>query len=199
MRIESNGEQIEIDLSDLEEANTPDPPIRAPHDLVTLDEILGSHVGQESLQEARREFQKELSQEEESVCPCCRSQHRYYHRKLNSGMIRCLAWLARVTEVGTYIHVADNAPRSVMKSSEVSKLRYWGLIVGKPETEDSKWSGYWGITQKGLTFVNDGLAIEDTIILYSGSLVGRGTDMVTYDDCVEDHFDLDELLEAGDM
>lgn len=94
-------------------------------------------------------------------CPCCHQWAQVYYRTINSGMavgaIRLWRWT--VSHGSEYAHL----PSLGRRSSEESKLRYWGLAE-----EDETRAGYWRLTEKGTWWVLGRIKVPHYVRVYDG-------------------------------
>ena len=110
-----------------------------------------------SLAEARTALMADLDITKRPVpCPCCDAPVKLYHRPLGREIAEALVWLCQqwwATPDAEWI-LAKKHPYHRL---HIGKVRYWGLVEQKPNTEDPsmKTVGLWRPTELGLRFVSD--------------------------------------------
>ena len=73
-----------------------------------------------------------------SQCPCCGGFTRFYERRINKTMARCLGWLAHISGPDLdWVEVPKKAPRWLLRSNQLATLRHWNLVE-KQESVESK-------------------------------------------------------------
>lgn len=90
-------------------------------------------------------------------------------------MIRCLAWLYYNTRQGQYIHFNKAAPRPLVISASVGKLKHWTLIEQQPNVDDDSKnkSGYVMITNMGRAWLEKKVEVIKYRYLYNDRCVGQ--------------------------
>lgn len=137
------------------------------------------------------------------VCPVCEGIVKVYRRKLNSTMARQLINLYHLHRRTTvpWIDILSICQETGVSGGDFAKLLHWGLIEAKPHNagdEGKKTSGLWRITKAGTEFVLGMLAVHPAVYLLSGQVVGwDGRHPTTIRQCLGDHFDYNELMEAA--
>lgn len=137
-----------------------------------------------------------------STCPCCGQFAKRYKRKLNSGMAAGLCWLVaeflrRGSIRNLYINVQEDAPRFVMRSNEIHKLRHWGLIEAKPNDHlNRKPMGMWRPTLLGVAFAQNAIEVPTYIFLYNGDLLGTSEETTDIIQALNNKFDYTELMRS---
>jgi hypothetical protein len=131
------------------------------------------------------------------ICPCCNRLVKVYKRKLNSGMAQELInlyYLSRNDEQTEFYHHTKFAKVS---GGELSKLTHWGLVSEKENNEeDKKTSGFWGITEKGIRFVENKVEVEKYIYLLDAELIGYSSDTTNIVESLGNKFNYPELMES---
>jgi len=125
-------------------------------------------------------------------CPCCGQHVKEYKRKLNSGMARDLISLYRKKQEWNH-----REEFSKSRGKEISKLKYWGLVEEKINTNTSKrTSGIWRITSKGIAFVENRMPIEKYVYIYNGYANGFSEEEISITDALKDYFNYNELMKC---
>jgi hypothetical protein len=129
------------------------------------------------------------------ICPCCGRLVKTYKRKLNSSMSQELItlYLLSVNDSKTkYYHHTHFAKVS---SGELSKLKHWGLVCEKNNNSQSKkTSGFWGITEKGILFVQNKITVEKYIYILDAKLISSSKETITITQSLGNKFNYNELL-----
>lgn len=135
-----------------------------------------SFLDRDSLAEARALVLKRRDDPEGITCPCCDQLAKRYKRPLYESMARSLIQLVREwTRTGDWVHVVKVGGRLI--SGDFAKLRYWGLIVGKPkeEGENKRTSGFWKPTELALRFLRGEVRLPSHVFIYDSDLEGVAT------------------------
>jgi len=139
-----------------------------------------------------------------SFCPCCGQFCKLYKRKLNSGMSAALIWIVRRYErERDWINVPRDAPRFVLRTKEYGTTRHWGLLMQKPhdpEDDDgqTKTSGLWKPTEKGIRFVHNRISIPKRVHLYNNQVLGWSEERITIEEALGSPFNYAELMSRGE-
>ncbi len=136
----------------------------------------------ETLEEAKKYLFEHW--EKGARCPACTQQVKLYSRAMHYTMARMLIELYKLdrNHPGEYFHVVkigENISSSITNAGDFAKLRYWGLITAKENTDDAKrTSGLWAITLKGKAFAKNQLRVPARIKLYDSRFYGYDGDEV---------------------
>lgn len=129
-------------------------------------------------------------------CPLCGQNAKMYRRKITSGMARSLIHMHRMAPyVGGqsgWIHVSTIPSRS----RDHAMLAYWGLIEEQLATgvHGGK-AGYWRVTDRGRSFLIQGLKVPKYALVYDGTVQGfDSTDMVDIHAALGTNFYLPDLM-----
>lgn len=131
------------------------------------------------------------------ACPCCNRFGKIYGRKLNNTMLRSFLWLADY-RAGGWVDVPKTAPKYVLRTNQLSTLRWWGLIERR-ENDDpkQKHSGMWRCTELGFRFANNKASIPDEVFTYDGGVV-RKSDRMVYISTIETrNFDYSDVMRTS--
>jgi hypothetical protein len=152
-----------------------------------------------------------------AVCPCCNQLVRTYRRKLNSEMARWLLWLTRTWEQqdkarygstprfgfdrrfeeGTATGVWIDVKQSPVRGGDYAKLLYWKLVEQKPKTDDkkdTKDSGLWRPTHKGLDFVYRRVQVPSHAYVYNSRVLKFESTLIGIEDALGAKFSYAELM-----
>jgi len=104
-----------------------------------------------------------------SNCPCCGQLVKIYRRKLYGQMAYQLILLYKM---GGGFHHIKKLGNPAAGGGDFAKLRYWGLVVEKPNPNDpsKRTSGYWCITLKGIQFVEGNINLPTHCNIYNGQV-----------------------------
>lgn len=118
-------------------------------------------------------------------CPCCEKFAKRYRRSFNQNMASALLWLivAQEEAEGDFVDVPGTAPRWLLRSNQLSTLRWWGLVSRAKKGDDEKgYSGLWRPSLKGIRFATGEISIPGKAITYDGEIEGFEGDYVHVDD-----------------
>lgn len=147
---------------------------------------------EETLSDARARLQARLG--DGLDCPCCGQFAKRYRRKVNAGMVRSLVRIYQSGNASKFEWVY--IPALLLRSSEEGKLAYWGLLEEANEVrDDGGRAGWWRVTPKGQDFLYGKIRIPKYALVYNAECLKLETDeMVTVSDCMNEKFDLTELM-----
>lgn len=129
------------------------------------------------------------------ICPCCGRLVKMYKRKLNSGMAQELIALYALSfnDIETKFYHHTNFAK--VSGGELSKLAHWGLVSEKQNNvEDKKTSGFWGITEKGIDFVENKIRVEKYIFLLDAKLISYSEETTNIIESLGNKFKYPELM-----
>jgi hypothetical protein len=131
-------------------------------------------------------------------CPCCGRWGKVYPRSINETMARSLIWLAKAPEdlPGGWVDVPERGPKWLLRSNQLSTLRWWGLIERR-ESEpdvDEKHSGMWRLTRLGVMFVTGRVEVPKVAHTYDGKVVRMGEKTINIRACFGRRFSYDEVM-----
>jgi hypothetical protein len=152
-----------------------------------------------SLQQARNDW-RETIHGSGGKCPCCNRWGKTYYRNINNTMAKALSWLGSADCISfdsDWVDVPNTAPSWVLRSNQLSTLRWWGLVT-RATREDFKtnWSGLWRITDYGAEFLQGNKAVPKSVFTYNGDVVGTSTEEVYIKDCLKEKFDYGHTMTA---
>ena len=145
-------------------------------------------------------------------CLLCHRPAKVYRRPINSSMALVLIELRnyyRRSPPFRYIHVPTiveglSYPDKIRAAlrGDWPKLRWWGFIVEAPDTflppDGSKSrSGYWCITEYGLSFAEDQAVAYSHVYEYRGEILGWDTDLVSIKNCLKKKFHYQDLMKGA--
>jgi hypothetical protein len=133
------------------------------------------------------------NQKDGCICPCCEQISKIYKRRLNSGMAYELIALYKISIFGEYVH---HSRFSETTGGEISKLRYWGLVIEKPKSDDknTRTSGFWAITEKGIDFVLNKIKVSRHLFLYDAKFLGFSKEETNIIESLGKSFNYEELM-----
>jgi hypothetical protein len=144
-------------------------------------------------------------------CPCCKQYVKIYKRALGSQMARWLIWLVRTWDSRfepSMLKVADNEAwidirLSPVRGGDYAKLLHWGLVQHKLDVlekkngaKDTRDSGFWRPTLKGIDFVNTRIKMPSHVYLYDNIKIGEETTLITIEDALGKKHSYKELMSA---
>lgn len=139
------------------------------------------------------EFRNELRRNGEAICPCCKRFAKVYKRKLSLTTVRQLV-IAYRKYGHQWFHIKEIAMKDVVGMGDFGKLKHWGMVVKKENTDPKKKSsGIWAVTTKGAQFVKNQISIPEYVHIYNGASFRFSGEEITID-MVEGFFDYEELM-----
>jgi hypothetical protein len=145
-----------------------------------------------------RAYMRHAAMRKGSKCPCCGGFVRFYQRRINKTMARCLEWLAATSGPDLlWVNVPKDAPRWLLRSNQLATLRHWKLVEKQEqEKSKSKSSGIWRPTRLGYDWAIGLTEIPEFVVLYKGkTLVCYGPPHRFTEALDSDGFDFDEIME----
>lgn len=138
--------------------------------------------------------------EEGVECPCCERFTRLNKYSFHTGMAKCLILIRRGMEsdqldcgwlrVENYLFSIGHQLRGYH-----SKLKYWGLIEQRENTDTSKaHSGYWRLTSKGSRFISGRMKLPKKVFLFNDTIFGFSDETGDIHDMLNKKFDYAELM-----
>lgn len=128
-------------------------------------------------------------------CPVCDRWGKVYARAINKTMAQALIWLCHNAGENRWVDVPLTAPHWLVRSNQLSTLRWWGLVEKKEnDNPKNKSSGIWRATQLGFDFVTSKVQVPKKVFTYNGDVEGASRDMVYIGDCFFDTFDYQEVM-----
>lgn len=131
-------------------------------------------------------------------CPCCNQFVKLYKRKLNSGMAKTLIRIYKESGDGEkWIPVKEFLrQKKYHNGHDWTLLKYWDLLIEKPKDENTqtKNSGFWKITEKGKSFVENKINLPDRVFIYNNRVLGFSDKEVNIKHCLGAKFNYNEIL-----
>lgn len=185
------------------------------------DELFTGDVAATTLKQAKDWLR--LRANKGARCPCCKQYVKIYKRTLGSQMARWLIWLVRTWEhadkarygstprfsfdrrfeEGTTHGVWVDIRQSPVRGGDYAKLIHWGLVEQKPNDNtkhngavDTRDSGYWRPTFKGIDFVKRSITVPSHVYLYDNIKLDEEKRMITIDDALGKKYSYAELMGA---
>jgi hypothetical protein len=131
------------------------------------------------------------------ICPCCNRLVKIYKRKLNSGMAQELIDLYSLSFNDLETKFYHHTQFAKVSGGELSKLTHWGLVCEKQNTiDDKRTSGFWGITEKGILFVENKISVEKYIYLLDAELISYSKETTNIIESLGSKFNYPELMNS---
>ena len=127
-------------------------------------------------------------------CPTCKQRAQLYKFKMPGPGVCDLIRLYRLTggKIGEFRHVDYFENK---KSRSFCKLRFWGFIIKKSNTDSKKKdSGKWAMTQAGKDFVENNRVALSHALLYNGKCEGFTGKETSVKEAIGHKFDYQELM-----
>jgi hypothetical protein len=159
-----------------------------------------------------------------SICPCCDSQAVLRKRKIASTSARVLLeiyryycedddprWAAyhRQQANSWWVHIPDflsyhperNFREACVRDREYSRLKLWGLVQPRRQTDGTERSGFYRMTASGLRFVRGEIRVprwawvfHDTALAFSDGRQSTYREMITITQALGDDFVYAEII-----
>lgn len=149
-----------------------------------------------TLIEARRYV--EANRDKGIECPCCGQFAKTYRRKLNVSMARGLIWLVNQCITDEWVDVPSTAPKWLLRSRELPKLSYWGLVEERPlyKKVEKRCSGFWRPTKRGVDFAYRRSRVPSHVFIYDNDVVGTSEVQIDIVTALGAKFSYAELMNA---
>lgn len=156
-------------------------------------------------------------------CPCCTQYVKIYKRPLGAPMARWLIWLVRTWEQldktrygstprfgfdrkfeegnsrGVWIDIRN----SPVRGGDYAKLVHWGLVENKADVvkkdngaKDTRDSGLWRPTYKGIDFVHRRIEVPSHVLLYDNRKIGEEDKLIDISEALGKKHSYRELMNA---
>lgn len=148
-----------------------------------------------SIESTKEAFWDRLRAGGEEDCPCCGRFSKMYRRRFNSGTAAQLIKLYRLGGAHDYIHASDLILRGVTGTGDLTKAKYWGLIIPMPSsTPDKKASGCWKLTEKGIGFVRGFIQISESVLIFDDRIYGSSDKTINIQEALKTKFSYAKLM-----
>ncbi len=140
--------------------------------------------------------------EDGAACPCCGRWGKVYKRLINRTMGQALLWLVKAAGQGrTWVDVPETGPKWLLRSNQLSILRWWGLVERRhPDLHgrDVKYRGYWRSTRKGVNFAMGKIKVPRAVFTWDGEPICFSTDdFVGIEDTENEVFSYTETMASA--
>jgi hypothetical protein len=136
---------------------------------------------------------------EGGYCPVCDRWGKLYRRGINANMARHLIWLClQDPREDGWIDVQRTAPDWMLRSPQLGTLKHWHMVQNAPvKGAKSRTAGLWKPTDLGLQFAYNQLFVPKYKYIYNDTVFDTEGPDVNIVDCLDDHFDYSELMNAN--
>lgn len=153
--------------------------------------------GKTELEYARKRTMEEAALPGGVTCPCCDKHAQIYRRKFLCSMaielVNILPWYEN--NPGESLAINHYLVNRRIFYGSYSKLCFWGLLEQDTEKQEGKkHSGHYSITQKGIDFANNEIAIREYVIEYNKKVTGFNGRQIYIDEAFKNKFDYEELM-----
>lgn len=124
-----------------------------------------------------------------AFCPCCGKWGKVYKYKLSQHLALCLRWIVIHANKDGWVDVQNTAPRWMLKSKTYPLLAHWEMIESQ-----SKRSGVWRATTRGVAFASGIATAPESVYVYDAGNWGFADEEVSFRGCFGRHFDFDEMM-----
>ena len=132
-------------------------------------------------------------------CPVCDRWGKLYRRGISASMARQLIWLClQDPREDGWVDVQRTAPVWLLRSPQLGTLRHWGMVLDAPvKGVKSRTAGLWKPTAIGLEFAYNRISVPKYKYIYNDTVFDTEGADVTILDCIGEHFDYNELMNAN--
>lgn len=137
-------------------------------------------------------------------CLVCGRWGKVNPRIINRTMARSFIWLCKEKlkrPNNKWIDVQGTAPRSVLRTSQLASMKYWGLIE-RPRVEHSKenpskvkHTGLWCPTERGWQFYYGTLAVPRKVFVYNDHVLKESEELTLIKECFDNTFDYTSVMQ----
>lgn len=129
-------------------------------------------------------------------CPVCDRWGRIYARGINKTMAQSLMWLCKaIKDDDGWVDVPTSAPRWLVRSNQLSTLRWWLLVERKGNDDPkNKHSGMWKATKLGEEFVYGIKKIPEKVYTYNGEVEVVSQNSIHISECFKEYFDYEKIM-----
>jgi len=114
---------------------------------------------------------------------------RTIHKTKAKALLDYYRWDRR--HPGEYMHVKESA------SHEASELKFWGVLEEERKVrDDGGRAGYWRITDLGRRYVEGEITLPKYAVIYKHTVLRMDGPDLTFAQCLQVPFDLQELWDA---
>lgn len=103
-------------------------------------------------------------------CPECGAAMMSYRHNLNKNLMTALYSLFRAGNYRKMPLKLDDLPLTRNQKDNFQKLRYWGLVEKSYDLFGHRMQGRWNITNLGIGFIEQGVAIPNVVVTYRGDV-----------------------------
>lgn len=147
-----------------------------------------------TLAAARKHWFEDVITDEGGHCPCCDRYGKQYKRKMNRTMAASLIWLQNAG--AGWIDVPKQAPKWVVRTNQLSTLKWWGLIERYPADPGGKvkHSGLWRMTTEGSLFAMGLTQAPAWVITYNDEPIEFSDTLIYIEDALGTGFDYRDVM-----
>lgn len=145
------------------------------------------------------DFMEQLKKGWQGDCPHCGRFAKLYYRQIHVSVALQLIQLYKLGGEKEYIHVSRLIAKGVSGPADFTKAKHWSLIEEKADDipDGKKSSGFWRLTSIGVEFVKGGLKVKKIIHVYDARVIDATGPLVSIQDCLQNKFNYQELMEGG--
>ncbi len=122
------------------------------------------------------QYQKLLTKSEK--CPHCGASMKMYWQNLSKGLVSSLIKFGQEIRArnNNDIHLTDDLKLDNFEYTNFNKLKFFGLV------EPSDESGRWRLTEKGMDFLANRIAVPQKVRTFRNKTKERSTQLITISD-----------------
>lgn len=147
-----------------------------------------------TLAAAREQWFNRTIKQDGGHCPCCDRFGKMYRRRMNRTMAASLIWLQNAGD--GWIDVPKLAPKWVVRTNQLSTLKWWGLIERMPAdpTGKVKHTGLWRVTDAGSLFAMGITTAPAWVLTYNDEPIEFSTEQISIEDALGTGFDYRDVM-----
>ena len=139
-------------------------------------------------------------------CPVCDRWGKIYTKRITKTMVKRLAAMARVCGgKREWVYLPDITQAVGLAAYSVTALKHWGLVEqrvsetvldenNKPVLGDKKTSGFWRVTQAGVSFLDGRTRVPKYLLVYNDTTIDSSQDSIGVQECMGEHFNYGEMM-----
>jgi len=133
---------------------------------------------------------------DKKICECCGQTISPRRERISKGIVRSLYKMAIYVKALKLnkVHPRNDLELTKSEYNNFQKLRYRGLIA-KYKSNGEILPGYWLITHKGYSFLNNESPTANYVSVLNNRIIGYGDDMLTFSDISK--IDASEFMEIS--
>lgn len=149
----------------------------------------------------RAQFEAELREKNEAICPCCQRRARTNKMRVHSTLAAMLMKLAKVSngiagDLKSWVHVEAFRLDYASTGNDFCICKHWGIVEARAadETEDKNSSGYYRLTDLGVDYVLGKASIPKYAFVFDNRVQRFSEERVNIEQSLNNKFSYAELF-----